>query len=99
MMSLREVGWRSQALRRTCGALLEFLIFLFPPLPGLENSPQGGQLAVTSDGWSVNPRHQAACSQHPLLVHKFNCSNRRRCREEAQRREEIFVCLFVLGNM
>lgn len=44
----------------TCGTLLELLIFLFPPLPGLEDAPQGGQFAVTSDGWSVDPCHQAA---------------------------------------
>lgn len=46
----------------TCGTLLELLIFLFPPLPGLEDAPQAGQLAVTADGWSVDPRHQATRS-------------------------------------
>lgn len=58
----------------TCGTLLELLIFLFPPLPGLEDAPQAGQLAVPADGWSVDPRHQATGSQHPLLVHKLYCS-------------------------
>lgn len=58
----------------TCGTLLELLIFLFPPLPGLEDAPQAGQLAVPADGWSVDPRHQATRSQHPLLVHKLYCS-------------------------
>ncbi len=55
----------------TCGTLLELLIFLFPPLPGPEDAPQGGQFAVTSDGWSVDPSHQAAGPQHPLLVHQL----------------------------
>lgn len=58
----------------TCGTLLELLIFLFPPLPRLEDAPQAGQLAVPADGWSVDPRHQATRSQHPLLVHKLHCS-------------------------
>lgn len=58
----------------TCGTLLELLVFLFPPLPGLEDAPQAGQLAVPADGWSVDPRHQATRSQHPLLVHKLYCS-------------------------
>ncbi len=60
----------------TCRALLELLIFLFPPLPGPEDAPQGGQFAVTSDGWSVDPRHQAAGPQHPLLVHQLYYSER-----------------------
>lgn len=58
----------------TCGTLLELLIFLFPPLPGLEDAPQAGQLAVPADRWSVDPRHQATRSQHPLLVHQLYCS-------------------------
>lgn len=53
----------------TCGTLLELFIFLFPPLPRLEDTPQGGQLAVSSDGWSVDSGHQATGPQHPLLVH------------------------------
>lgn len=67
----REPG--NLLVRRTCGTLLELLVFLFPPLPGLEDAPQGGQLAVASDGWSVDPAHQAAGSQHPLLVHQLYC--------------------------
>lgn len=58
----------------TCGTLLQLLIFLFPPLPGLEDAPQAGQLAIPADGWSVDPRHQATRPQHPLLVHKLYCS-------------------------
>lgn len=58
----------------TCGTLLELLIFLFPPLPGLEDAPQAGQLAVPADRGSVDPRHQATRSQHPLLVHQLYCS-------------------------
>lgn len=59
----------------TCGTLLELLVFLFPPLPGLEDAPQGGQLAVASDGWSVHAAHQATRSQHPLLVQHLYCSH------------------------
>lgn len=58
----------------TCGTLLELLIFLFPPLPGLEDAPQAGQLTVSADRWSVDPRHQATRSQHPLLVYQLYCS-------------------------
>lgn len=57
----------------TCGTLLELLVFLFPPLPGLEDAPQGGQLAVTSDWRCVHPSHQATGPQHPLLVHHIYC--------------------------
>lgn len=60
--------------RRTCGTLLELFIFLFPPLPRLEDPPQGGQLAVAADGRSVDPGYQATGSQHPLLVHQLYCS-------------------------
>lgn len=69
----------------TCGTLLELLVFLFPPLPGLEDAPQGGQLAVTADGWSVDPGHQATSPQHPLLVHQLYCSDRGD-REKKQRK-------------
>lgn len=58
----------------TCGTLLELLIFLFPPLPGLEDAPQARQLAIPADGGSVDPRHQATRPQYPLLVHKLYCS-------------------------
>lgn len=62
------------SMLNTCGTLLELLIFLFPPLPGLEDAPQAGQLAVSADRWSVDPRHQATRSQHPLLVYQLDCS-------------------------
>lgn len=68
--------------RRTCGTLLELLIFLFPPLPRLEDPPQGGQLAVPADGRSVDPGHQATGPQHPLLVHQLYCSKAGRREKE-----------------
>lgn len=58
-------------LQSTCRTLLELLVFLFPPLPGFKDAPQGGQLAVTPDGWSVDATHQATCPQHPLLVYQL----------------------------
>lgn len=80
----------------TCGTLLELLIFLFPPLPGLEDAPQGGQLAVTSDGRSVDAGHQATCPQHPLLVHQLYYSDRGdgevQGDEMGVRKEGVWVC-------
>ena len=35
--------------------LLQFLIFLFPPLPGFEDPAQGGQFAAPPRGRSSNP--------------------------------------------
>lgn len=52
-------GVFSTSTHGTCGTLLELLVFLFPPLPGLEEAPQGGQFAVSADGWRVDPAHQA----------------------------------------
>lgn len=80
----------------TCGTLLELLIFLFPPLPGLEDAPQGGQLAVTSDRWSVDPGHQATGPQHPLLVHQLYYSDRGG--KEAQRSIEGCCRRMKWGN-
>lgn len=37
------------------GGRLQLLVLLFPPLPGLENASQAGQLAVAPDGRSANP--------------------------------------------
>lgn len=73
----------------TCGTLLELLVFLFPPFPGLEDAPQGGQLAVASDGWSVDAGHQAPCPQHPLLVHQLYCRDRQLFQEDDT--EEVCV--------
>lgn len=64
----------TQVLVCTCGTLLELLIFLFPPLPGLEDASQAGQLAAPANGWSVDPRHQTTGSPRPLLVYKLYCS-------------------------
>lgn len=76
---------RPPTLHCTCGTLFELLIFLFPPLPWLEDAPQGGQLAVTSYGWSVDSGYQATGPQHPLLVHQLYYSD-----SDSQRRVESF---------
>lgn len=53
----------------TCGALLHFLVLLFPPLPRPEETPQRSQLAVTADGRSVHTAYQATGAHDPLLLH------------------------------
>lgn len=53
----------------TCRALLQLLVFLFPPFPRPENTPQRGQLAVAPDGRGVDSTHQTAGAQHLLLLH------------------------------
>lgn len=79
-----RVGNRRGRQCRTGGTLLELLIFLFSPLPRLEDPPQGGQLAVAADGRSVDPGYQATGPQHPLLVHQLYCS--RGARREKERK-------------
>lgn len=37
----------------SCG--LQLLVFLFPPLPGLEDASQTGQLAVAANGRRTDP--------------------------------------------
>lgn len=54
----------------TCGRL-QLLVLLFPPLPGLEDASQAGQLAVATDGRGTDPRDQTAWMQRPLLVHRI----------------------------
>lgn len=81
----------------TCRTLLELLIFLFPPLPGLEDAPKGGQLAVAADGWSADAGHQAASPQHPLLLHQLYCSDREDG-EEGKEREESWYRRTKLGK-
>lgn len=50
-------------------ALPEFLVFLFPPLPGFEDAPQAGQLTVAADGWRSDPGHQTSRMKRSVLIH------------------------------
>lgn len=56
--------------RLTCGALLQLVVFLFPPLPRPEQTPQRGQFTVAADGRGVHPTDQTAGAQNPLLFHQ-----------------------------
>lgn len=48
-------AFAKQAGAALTGGRLQLLVLLFPPLPGLEDASQAGQLAVAPDGRSADP--------------------------------------------
>ncbi len=57
----------------TCRGLLELLTLLLPPFPGLEEAPQGGKLAPTTNGWSVSTREQGLGSHGGQPLYFLSC--------------------------
>lgn len=62
----------------TSRGLLELLTLLLPPFPGLEEASQSGELAPTTDGWSVGAGEQGLRTHGGQPLYFLSCKREKK---------------------
>lgn len=71
-----NINERKKSKLYTSRCLLELLTLLLPPLPGLQETSQGGKLAPTPDGWSVGAGDQGLRAHGGQPLHFLSCKGK-----------------------
>lgn len=61
----------------TCRCLLELLTLLLSPFPGLEQASQSGELAATTDWWSLGARDHGLRAHGGQPLYFLSCTGRK----------------------